>query len=37
MKMNAQHTQIYETHESGAKKKVHNTKNLHKEIREILY
>ena len=36
MKMNTQHTQIYETQASSTKRKAHITKGLHKEIREIL-
>jgi hypothetical protein len=34
--MNIQHTQTYGT-QSGAKRKVHNTKCLHEEIRQISY
>jgi hypothetical protein len=37
MKMKAQLTQNYGNNESSAKKKVHNSKCLHKDIRKISY
>ena len=37
LKMNAQYTQSYGTHESSTKRKVHSTKCIHEETGVISY